>query len=395
MIPPAEALAEILKLLAPVGTETVPLAEAGGRVLAETALAMRTQPPFDGSAMDGYAVRAAEARPGAALRVVGEAAAGRRFAGALRPGEAARIFTGAPLPEGADAVLIQEDADAEDGVVRPRVAVSPRAHVRPAGCDFSEGDALAAPRRLAPADVALLAAMNVAQVVVRRRPRIALLPTGDELVMPGETPGPDQIVSSNNFGLAAMLAEGGAAPLLRPVAPDARDALGAALREAAAEADLVVTLGGASVGDHDLVREAVGADDLAFWKVAVRPGKPLMAGRVGGVPLIGLPGNPVSAMVCGLLFVRPALDALLGLEAGPPARDRAILAEPLGPNGPREHYMRARLWREEGTLRVAPMGDQDSSLLSILSASGALIARPIGDGARAAGEPVEILRLRD
>ena len=396
MISVADALARILAMMTPTGLETVPLAEAAGRVLADPSRARRTQPPFASSAMDGYAVRAAEATPGATLRLVGASVAGNRFDGALGPGETVRIFTGAPLPEGADAVLIQEDAEAEGEAVRPTDAPAPGAHIRKAGVDFAAGTVVAAPRRLGPADVALLAAMNVAEVVVRRRPRVALLPTGDELVWPGETPGPDQIVTSNNFGLAALLAAAGAAPDLRPIAHDRRGALAEALAEAAAEADLVVTLGGASVGEHDLVREAVGAASLDFWKVAVRPGKPLMAGRIGGVPMIGLPGNPVSAMVCGLLFARPAVDALLGLPAASPPRERATLTEPLAPNGPREHYMRGVCERgPDGALRARALPDQDSSLLSVLAEADCLIARPIGDPARAAGDPVEIIRLRD
>ena len=394
MITPAEALARILSLMTPVGTETVPLAEAAGRVLAEPVVARRTQPPFPSSAMDGYAVRAADVAPGASLRRVGEAAAGRRHPGALGPGEAVRIFTGAPVPEGADAVLIQENADAEGDRVRPTAAVAAGANIRPAGVDFAEGAALSAPRRLAPADVALIAAMNAPEIAARRRPRVALVPTGDELVWPGERPGPDQIVSSNNFGLAALLGAAGAETDLRPVAPDRRDALAEALAGAAAEADLILTLGGASVGEHDLVRAAVGAAELEFWKVAVRPGKPLMAGRVGGVPLIGLPGNPVSAMVCGLLFARPAVDALLGLPAGPPARERATLAEALPANGPREHYMRAALSGAPGAPTVRPLGNQDSSLLSILSEADALLVREIGAPEAAAGDAAEFLRLR-
>ena len=394
MITPAEALARILALMAPVGTESVQLAEALGRALAEPVVAGRTQPPFPSSAMDGYAVRAADAAPGATLRLVGEAAAGRRHEGALGAGEAVRIFTGAPVPEGADAVLIQENAEADGDLVRPTEAVAAGANIRPAGVDFTEGATLSAPRRLAPADLALIASMNAPVVVARRRPRIALLPTGDELVWPGAEPGPDQIVSSNNFGLAAMLSAAGAAPDLRPIAPDRRGELAAALRAAAEEADLILTLGGASVGEHDLVREAVGAAELDFWKVAVRPGKPLMAGRVAGVPLIGLPGNPVSAMVCGLLFARPAVDALLGLQAAPPARERATLAQALPANGPREHYMRAVLSGAPGALRVRPLGNQDSSLLSILSEADALLVREIDAPAAEAGDPAEIIRLR-
>jgi molybdopterin molybdotransferase len=393
MLGVAEALARVLALMAPVGTERVALAEAGGRVLAEPAVATRDQPPFDATAMDGYAVRAADATEGAALRVVGEAPAGRRWPGRLGAGEAVRIFTGAPMPDGADAVLIQEDAERAGEAVRCRLTVAPGAHVRRRGLDFAAGAGLAAPRRLTPEDVALLASMNVPAPLVRRRPRVAILPTGDELVAPGETPAEDQIVASNNFGLAALLAACGAAPDLRPVARDDAAALAAAL-EGCAGADLIVTLGGASVGDYDLVRAALGDDALAFYKVAMRPGKPLMAGRFRGAPVVGLPGNPVSAMVCGHIFLRPALDALLGLQAGPLPRRRARLAVDLDPGGPREHYMRARLSATDGELAIEPFRNQDSSVLSLLSEADALLVQPPHAPAQRAGALAEFIPLR-
>ena len=395
LLPVAEALDRVLALMAPVGTETAPLAEAGGRVLAEDAVAGRDQPPFPASAMDGWAVRAADVAAGAPLRRVGTAPAGRAWAGSLGPGETVRIFTGAPLPDGADAVLIQEDAEAEGDRVSPRAAVSPGQWVRPAGLDFADGFRIAAPRRLSAADIALLGAMNVAAPGLRRRPRVAIIPTGDELVEPGETPAADQIIASSHVGLAAMLSAAGAAAEARPIARDTRAALGAALEAAAAEADLVVTLGGASVGEHDLVREVVGDAALAFYRIAMRPGKPLMAGRFHGVPLIGLPGNPVSAMVCGRLFLRPALDALLGLPAGPPPRETATLAADLPANGPREHFMRATLTGGPGAWRATAFADQDSSRLGVLAAADALIVRAPHAPALSAGGAVEILRLRD
>ncbi|MEO1000565.1 MAG: gephyrin-like molybdotransferase Glp [Pseudomonadota bacterium] len=394
MLSVAAALDRILALMAPVGTERVPLARAGGRVLAEPVRARRTQPPFPASAMDGYALRRAEASPGARLRVIGTAQAGARFAGTLGPGEAVRIFTGAPVPEGADDILIQEDAARDGDWITVAEGRDEAPYIRPAGTDFAKGLEVAAPRRLRPADIALLAAMNVAEVTVRRRPVVALIPTGDELVMPGEVPGPDQIVSSNNFGLAALFEGIGAAPRLLPVARDTERSLAAALG-AAMGADLIVTLGGASVGDHDLVRQVAGAAglDLAFYRVAVRPGKPLTAGRIGGVPMVGLPGNPVSAMVCGHVFLRPALDALLGLPAGPLPREGGVLGCDLGPNGPREHYMRARLTDRAGEVVVTPFERQDSSLLSVLAAAEVLMVREAGDGALRAGAPVRFIRL--
>lgn len=395
MLSVSEALARLLALVAPMGTETVGLAEAGGRVLAADAVAARDQPPFAASAMDGWAVRAADATPGARLRMIGEAPAGRAFAGRLGPGEAVRLFTGAPMPEGADAVLIQEDGDAEGALVTVREGVAAGAHVRPRGLDFRAGARLAAPRRLSPGDVALLAAMNVPEVVVARRPRVALIPTGDELVEPGERPRDDQIVASNHYGLAALLAAKGAEPWLRPIVPDTAAALTAALAEAAAGADLVVTLGGASVGDYDLVKGALGAEGLAFYKVAMRPGKPLIGGRIAGRPMVGLPGNPVSALVCGWVFLVPVIERMLGLPGAAPPRRRARLAAPLGPGGPREHYMRARLEAGDDLPRVTPFGEQDSSMLSFLSEADALLVQPAHAPAQPAGTVVEVVVLRE
>lgn len=372
MITVAQALDRLFALVRPVGTETVPLVRAAGRVLAADAVARRTQPPFDASAMDGYAVRAAEAVAGAVLPVVGESAAGRRFAAALPPRAAVRIFTGAPVPAGADAILIQENAEREGERITVTEGPAPGRYIRPAGGDFMPGDRLAAPRRLGPRDVALLAAMNIPEVEVARRPRVALISTGDELVLPGEDPGPDQIVSSNNFGLAAMLQAAGAEPVPCPIARDTRESLLAAL-EVARGADFIVTLGGASVGDHDLVADVFGGAGLSldFWKIRMRPGKPLMVGRIGDSVMLGLPGNPVSSMVCGEVFLRPAVDAAAGLPARPRATLPARLDHAIGRNGPREHYMRAEV--ADGVARI--FGDQDSSLLATLARANALVQR--------------------
>jgi molybdopterin molybdotransferase len=390
MLSTDEAIARTLALMAPLGVETVPIAAAAGRVLARPVRAARTQPPFAASAMDGYAVRAADIAPGARLRITGTASAGRRFAGHVGPGEAVRIFTGAPVPPGADAILIQEDAsrDGEALTVGPRPDEA--RHVRPAGGDFAAGTEVAAPRRITPALAALLAAMNLAEIPVARRPVVALIATGDELVWPGEEPGEDQIVASNSFGLAALLEAEGAETRLLPIARDRPEALHAALRLARG-ADLIVTIGGASVGEHDLVQQVFREAGMAldFWRIAMRPGKPLMAGRIDGVPMLGLPGNPVSAMVCGHLFLRPAVQALLGLPAGPLPREAGVLGADLGPNGPREHYMRARL---EGRT-VLPFENQDSSLLSLLAAADALMVRPAGQGPIARGTAVEFIRI--
>lgn len=393
-----DALARVLALIAPTAEESVPLIEAQGRTLSRPVAALRTQPPFAASAMDGYAVRAIDVRPGAVLRVIGEARAGGRHGGAVGVGEAVRIFTGAPVPPGADRILIQEDAERAGDALTVRDAIDPQLYVRAAGIDFTVGEEMS-PRRLSPQDIALLAAFNQPRVWVRARPVIALIATGDELVEPGETPGEDQIVSSNAYGLHALLARHGAAPLMLPIARDTRGSLAAAL-DAARGADLIVTLGGASVGDHDLVREVFGQGglELSFYRINMRPGKPLMAGRIaGGPPMIGLPGNPVSAMVCGHLFLRPALDAFAGLPAGPLPRRRAPLAEAIGANGGREHYARAALVPGPdglaGGAALRLFARQDSSVLSVLSAADCLAVLPPHHPAQPAGQLVDYIQL--
>jgi len=391
LIPVAEALERLFALVVPLGVEEVPLIRAAGRVLARPLTATRAQPPFAASAMDGYAVRAADARPGARLRVVGTSAAGRRFAGVVGAGEAARILTGAPLPEGADAVVMQEDAsrDGEAILIGPDARLG---HVRPAGNDFAEGATIQAPRRLTAADVALIAAFGIATVPVSRRPDVAIISTGDELAMPGEPAGPDQVYAANAFGLHAMLRAEGARPRLLPIADDSEAGLAQAFGLAEG-ADLILTIGGASVGDHDLVApvaRALGAE-LAFHKVAMRPGKPLLAGRMpSGALLLGLPGNPVSAMVCGAIFLSPLIRALQGLPPGPAPRGRARLGADLPANGPREHYLRARI-AEDGTAVASDR--QDSSLLRVLAGADCLIVQPAGNPWRKTGEWVEIVRF--
>ncbi|MEM1361481.1 MAG: gephyrin-like molybdotransferase Glp [Pseudomonadota bacterium] len=390
MISVAEALDHLFALVSPLGTESVRLSDAAGRVLAEDALATRDQPPFAASAMDGYAVRDADARPGARFQVVGEAAAGHRFAGAIAAGEALRIFTGAPLPSGADRIVIQEDVVAQGDHIEITENLSPESYVRPAGSDFAVGDRLAAPRALTPAEITLLASMNLSQARVFRRPDVAIIATGDELVMPGETPRDDQIIASNSFGLKALLEKAGATCRVLPIARDTLPALETVLG-AAADADLIVTTGGASVGDHDLLGNQAERLGLVrdFYKVAMRPGKPLMAGRIAGAPLVGLPGNPVSSIVCGTIFVSPLIRRLQGLPAEPCVRERAYLAEDIPANGPREHYARGRVDAEGAVI----FARQDSSLVTVLVEANALIVRAPHAPAAPAGCPIEFIRI--
>ena len=391
MISVEDALARCLALATLTDTETLPLRRAGNRVVAVSAVAQLTQPPFDASAMDGYALgRAAVA--GDSFSVIGESSAGHAFQGTVRPHQAIRIFTGAPLPKGAVSVVVQEEIAVTDDQITLKTTAKPGDNIRPRGQDFTLGQSLS-PRLLRPNDLALLAAMNVAEVTVRRRPIVALMASGDELVMPGEVPGPDQIIASNTFALAAMVEAAGAEARVLPIARDTEASLRTVfgLTEGA---DLIVTIGGASVGDHDLVGKV--ATDLglerAFWQIAMRPGKPLMAGKVLGIPMLGLPGNPVSAIVCGHLFMLPMLKAMLGLPPEP-----QVLSARLGShqpaNGPRDHYMRARLTFDDGQPTVTAFERQDSALLTILTEANALLIRPKGDGARGAGEMVRYIPI--
>ncbi len=390
MITVEQALAHLFDLVTPLPGESVALRHAAGRVLSEPVTAGRDQPPFAASAMDGYAVIADEARHGARFRVTAESAAGRAADRAIAPGEAIRIFTGAPMPKGATRVIIQEDVIRDGDTITLRDALDESLYIRPAAADFAKGSTCFPRRALGPSDLVLLAAMNCATPAVVRRPVVALIATGDELVMPGEIPGPDQIVASNIFGLAAMIEAAGGTARLLPIARDSEGALRAVFSMTEG-VDLIVTIGGASVGDHDLVGAVAGSLGMeqAFYKIAMRPGKPLMAGRLNGVPMVGLPGNPVSAMVCGHVFLLPMLRAMLGLTAEPAPRLSAPLAAPLGPNGPREHYMRASF--ADG--RLTAFNRQDSALTSVLAAANALILRPVGDGPRAAGDQVVYLPL--
>ena len=401
MISVAEALSRILASIpGPVEAQTVPIAQAAGRTLAEDVRAARTQPPFPASAMDGYAVRAVDLDAGpATLQLVGTSSAGHGFAGPVGPGEAVRIFTGAPVPEGADAILIQENAEATPETVTGREPVPAGRFIRPSGLDFRQDDTLlAAGDTLDPRRIALAAAGGHGTLSVRRRPRVAILATGDELVAPGQLTRWDQIVASNGLAVAALVREAGADAIDLGIAGDTLAALDdAILRAVAADADLLVTLGGASVGDHDLVQSALHARglELGFWRVALRPGKPLMHGRLGRMAVIGLPGNPVASVVCGLLFVVPAIRALLGDPgAARDASEPAILGRDLPENDLRQDYLRARIETSPDRLPVVyPENRQDSSMLFILGSAEALLIRtPHAPEARA-GEACRILRL--
>jgi molybdopterin molybdotransferase len=401
LIPVADALSRVLAAAdEPLSEEWVALEEAFGRTLSRDLVAVRTQPPFANSAMDGYALRAADVKePPASLEPIGESAAGRAFAGAVGAGEAVRIFTGAPIPEGADTIVIQEDVRRGGERIVIAVSAKPGDNIRVAGLDFAAGvTLLSAGTRLGPRAVALAAAANHRSLPVRRRPRVAILATGDELVAPGEPLGPSQIVASNNFFIAGLVEANGGIPLDLGIAIDQPSALAAKILAARdAEADVLVTLGGASVGDYDLVQKALvdAGMQLGFWRIAMRPGKPLMHGRLGAMRVLGLPGNPTSSAVCGVLFLRPLLRALLGdASAGADPSEPARLAAPLPANGIRQDYMRATLARDDdGRWLAAPLPDQDSSLVKTMAQAEALIVRPPGAPAAPAGEACRVIRL--
>ncbi len=390
LMPVTEALSAVLAGAEPCPEEMVALDAAFHRVLARDVPSLRTQPPQAMSAMDGYAVRAADASAaGTRLKVIGEVAAGRPFEKAVGAGEAVRIFTGGVIPEGADAVVIQEDTVADGGHVTTTEAARPGRHIRPAGIDFREGDVLlAAGIRLADRDLSLAAGMNHPQLPVRRRPRVALLATGDELVMPGNIPGPGQIVYSNGYALRALARHEGAEVIDLGIAADTLAATVQGIRRAReAGADILVTTGGASVGDHDLVKRSLEAEGvaMAFWKIAMRPGKPMMHGRLGPMRVIGLPGNPVSSYVCAFLFLVPLIRALSGRSAVHHPRETALLGRDVGANDMREDYLRARLERRgDGALIAIPVDHQDSSLLG-KSRCGTGISDPSAIRAEGAG----------
>jgi molybdopterin molybdotransferase len=396
MISVSEARAHILAPLRPTSAETVALPDAWGRVTAAPVTARLTQPPTDVSAMDGYAVRAADAALGAVLRVIGDAPAGHPFDGTVGAGEAVRLFTGSVVPPGADTILLQEDATREGEHVTVKEAARAGRHIRRAGQDFARAQVvIACGKRLGARDIGLAAAANHPWLQVHRRPRVAILATGDEISMPGEPIGPGGIVSSNSHALAALIRAAGGEPIVLPVARDDRAAIGATA-DALGGMDLLVTTGGASVGDHDLVQAALKERGLTldFWQIAMRPGKPLMFGDLRGTPVVGLPGNPVSALVCSILFLVPALAKLSGLPGEAPPIATAYLGTALAANDHRADHLRAALATDaQGRLIATPFARQDSGMLRALAEARALVLRAPNAPALEPGDAVEIIRL--
>jgi molybdopterin molybdotransferase len=399
LISVAEALDKVLGDAKPLPAENVPLHEAAWRTLAKDITAKRTQPPFPAAAMDGYALADADARQGAELDVIGESAAGRRFNGTVAAGQAVRIFTGAPVPEGAGSVIMQEDVEKlEGGRIRIALPVTPGRHVRRRGLDFAEGELLLkAGTLLDPASLPLAAAGGHAILPMHRRPVVAILATGDELVAPGEQAGPDQIVASNGYGVAAIAHKAGAKVIDLGIVMDDREKITASVTKAVESgADILVTLGGASVGDHDLIKPVLAGlgVEFDFWQIAMRPGKPLMHARHGAIHVLGLPGNPVSSLVCAHLFLLPLIARLSGAVHKFPII-RAKLGSAMRENDKRQDYVRAELVEDESGSRTAiPFPVQDSSMLSVLARSGGLIIRPPHAPAAKIGEGVDVLLLR-
>src|SRR5271166_208320 len=396
MISVEQARERILANLHPTPAEIVALADAWGRVTAAPVIARLTQPPADVSAMDGYALHAPDGTPGAVLHVIGSAPAGHPFDGNVGPGQAVRLFTGSVVPQGADGILLQENATAIGTEVRVNEPVTVGRHIRRAGQDFTAGDPVVpAGRRLTARDIGLSAAANHPWLTVHRRPHVAILATGDEIAMPGEPIPPGGIVSSNSHALAALVRSAGGQPIVLPIAADTREAV-AAVADAVHGMDLLVTTGGASVGDHDLVIDGLRTRglELDFWQIAMRPGKPLLFGTLGPVSVLGLPGNPVSALVCSILFLLPALSRLSGLPAAPPPTVQAIAGTALRENDHRADHLRATVAIDSlGRIVATPFPVQDSAMLRRLALADALILRAPNAPALPEGSEVTVIRL--
>jgi molybdopterin molybdotransferase len=398
LMPVAEALRRVLAGARALPAETVPLPDAHGRVLTQDLSALRTQPPDAVSAMDGYAVRAADvAQAPATLRLIGEVAAGHPFEGKVNAGEAARIFTGGVVPAGSDTVVIQEITTRDGDRVIVQKPTTKGRNVRARGIDFAEGDTLLHKgQRLSDRDLMLAAAMNYAVLSVHRRPRVAVLATGDELIAPGGAPKPGQIVHSNGYALMALARSEGADVIDLGVARDSIDEIAGAVRRAReGGADILLTSGGASVGEHDLVQRALAAEglDLSFWRVALRPGRPMMHGRLGDMHVLGVPGNPVSSFVCAFLFLVPLLRCLSGRADVEHRPERARLGRDLPANDERAEYLRATLADGPDGPVATPVPDQDSSLMAPLAKADCLLIREPNAPAAAAGSPCVILKL--
>ncbi len=397
MISVDEAFEQVMSGISPLEAEEISVADGLDRVLAADVASRVTQPPDAMSAMDGYAVRAEDvASVPVTLTQIGESAAGNGYDGKIGLGETVRIFTGAPLPDGADAIVIQEDTDTDGDQITVLEGVATGRYVRPAGLDFAEGDVLLkAPKRLNSRDIALICAMNVPWISVMRRPRVAILSTGDELVMPGEPIGPNQIISSNSVGLSAFVQAAGGIPINLGIAKDTSESLQQKLKGIAG-ADMLITIGGASVGDYDLIESVLGKEglDINFGKVAMRPGKPLIFGKIMGIPMLGLPGNPVSAGVTSALFLKPAIDLMLGFEANATPQSSALLGRDLDENDRRQDYLRSNLEvNDEGELVATPFSKQDSSMLATFSKADCLVIRSPHAPAANTGAREHIIRL--
>jgi molybdopterin molybdotransferase len=399
MISVSEAVSMVTSGFTPLSAEQLGLELALGRVLAEDLTSRVSQPPVDVSSMDGYAIRSEDVtQVPTALRLIGESAAGRGFAATVATGEAVRVSTGAPVPNGADAIIIQEETRVNGNTVTALEAAIHGRWIRRAGLDFTQGQTLLHEGRiLTPRDIGLAAAMNIPWLRVRRKPRIAFVATGDEIVLPGESLGPEQIVSSNSFAIAAYISRLGGNTVNLGIAGDDELCL-MRIFEASRGADMLVTMGGASVGDHDLVRKVLGGAglDLGFYRVAMRPGKPLIFGRLADLPVLGLPGNPVSVGVTAVVFLKPAIEAMLGIRRPESPKPVAVLGCDLDANDQRQDYLRARLTRDHtGVLIATPFPKQDSSMLALFCAADCLVVRPPYAPLAHAGEMVEIVPLSD